>query len=445
MPPQENSYLVHHLACIAALEKVIDQQAHIGDAVAEIEFPVENKKIRAIVSGTIRHLETLSATAKVHVKFKPKDRGLYFLMLSALYQCHFMSQRKVSDVIFQAAEATGKINRAWAKPIIYAALKRSMTKPLATTTNLPAWLEQKLRDGYTPDEYASITETFNLTPEYITIRINPNKTTRALYISQLKDSDSAHLCDLAETAVHIRSKAPLSIPGVSNQEVYIQDSIHQYIPSLLPILPKNALVLDACAAPGGKTGALLLNQPQVQILAIDKQACKIARLKHNLKAYPQVSIQQADALKPAEWWNGKAFDAILCDAPCSATGLIQKHPEIKVNQGPNNIIALKQTQQALLQTLWSLVSPGGWLLFSTCSILPEENEGNIKTFLSLNKDASLYTKNNQLPSGFKTWTPCSQHTGGFVAIFQKVAPELINKLIHRKNDRPTCAQHCGQQ
>ncbi|MEC8881956.1 MAG: transcription antitermination factor NusB [Pseudomonadota bacterium] len=417
MNSNANSYALHYLASIEALEKIITQGEHISQAVNSTKQPVEKSRLRAIVSGVIRHIETLTNWANQQVKFKPKDRKLGFLLLSGLYQCHIMNKGKKSELIYQAANVTEQINRSWAKPLVYAVLKKSIKYPPAPQTNLPDWLIKKLKAAYSEENWAQIQEAFAKTPNHITVRVDTRKTSVKAYQKVLQEKSEA--CNLADTALHIETQSPLSLPGLTEQQVYIQDSIHQYIPTLLPQLPERARVLDACAAPGGKSAALLLKQPNITLLAIDKQKSKISRLKENLRPFPQAEIQHQDALQPEKWWDGELFDAILCDTPCSATGLIQKHPEVKINQNEKNIQRLAKTQQALLQALWPLLRNDGFLLYSSCSILPEENEQTISLFLQTQAEAQMYTKDKRIQNGQKTFIPSSSHTGGYVAIIQK--------------------------
>ena len=411
------SYAVHYLASIEALEKVITHGEHISQAIDCAKQPIEKSRLRAIVSGVIRHLETLTFWANQHVKFKPKDRKLGHLILSGLYQCHIMNKGIKSELVYQAAEVTDKINRSWAKPLVYAVLKKSLKNPPSPQINLPDWIIKKLKTAYPNQTWTTIQGAFAKTPDHITVRVDTRKTSVKEYQNTLQEKSEA--CTLTNTALHIKTQTPLNLPGLKEQRIYIQDSIHQYIPTLLPILPEKSRVLDACAAPGGKAAALLLKQPSIELLAIDKQKSKIPRLKDNLRTFPQVEIQQQDALQVGQWWDRVLFDAILCDAPCSATGLIQKHPEVKINQNEKNIQALAKTQETLLKALWPLIRNGGFLLYSSCSILPEENEQTISHFLQTQPDAQMYTTDARIPTGQQTFIPSSRHTGGYVAIIQK--------------------------
>ena len=134
------SYAVHYRASIEALEKVITHGEHISQAIDCAKQPIEKSRLRAIVSGVIRHLETLTFWANQHVKFKPKDRKLGHLILSGLYQCHIMNKGIKSELVYQAAEVTDKINRSWAKPLVYAVLKKSLKNPPSPQINLPDWI-----------------------------------------------------------------------------------------------------------------------------------------------------------------------------------------------------------------------------------------------------------------------------------------------------------------
>ena len=211
------------------------------------------------------------------------------------------------------------------------------------------------------------------------------------------------------------------LPEIGGSALYIQDCTHQQIVSQLPKLAPGAKVLDACAAPGGKSSAILALQPGLQLLAIDHNAQKIPRLQANLKAHPQATVLKANALETETWWDNTPFDAIICDVPCSGTAVIQKHPEIKYLQSPENIQTLQATQAQLLEKLWPLLKENGFLLYSTCSILEEENDENINRFL--HQHASQARRINT-----QTIYPETLHAGGYFALIQKTSKGLSTNL-----------------
>jgi 16S rRNA (cytosine967-C5)-methyltransferase len=147
-------------------------------------------------------------------------------------------------------------------------------------------------------------------------------------------------------------------------------------------------VLDACAAPGGKAAHILESQPDIDLTALDNDAARLKRVDGNLRRLQlQARLIEGDAAQPAAWWDGVMYDRILLDAPCSATGVIRRHPDIKILRRPDDIAALAELQGRMLQALWPLLKPGGMFLYATCSILPQENEQQITHFLTAQTDA----------------------------------------------------------
>ena len=409
MSSNDKRIISNYLACVTALEYIINQGQHVDKSVDKTAQASADKHIvRAVVSGVIRNYETLASWVNKHTKLKPKDAVIKHLIMCGVFQYRFLERRPGSAIIYQAAEATVALNRGWAKPVVYAVLKKATTAPINHERNLPAWLMKKIQKAYDGTTVKQLLDVWQRPPTMTTLRVNPSQIRTDAYLKNVESAGiEASTCPLSSFAVHIKSTQVKNLPGLHNQQVYIQDCIHQKIAASLPPLPKNARVLDACAAPGGKTSALLCNQPQIQVLAIDKQKSKIKRLKENLAKYPQVTIAHGDALQPKAWWDKVLFDAILCDAPCSGTGTIQRHPEIKLIQTAKNIEALQQQQENLLNDLWPLLKSGGVMLYSTCSILPEENEDIIAKFLEKTPACSLEASQTFIPDG--------KHAGGFYA------------------------------
>ena len=222
----------------------------------------------------------------------------------------------------------------------------------------------------------------------------------------------------------IEKKRIPDIPGLENHDCYIQDPTHQYLTTVLPNLPNQSVVLDACGAPGGKTGALLQKQPQLLIDVVDKNPLKQKVTQENLQHYNKnVEILSQDSTTLHLKQKSIDYTAVLLDAPCSATANIGQNPEIKINQNPESIAHLNQQQAKLLHTTWQLLKPGGYLLYSTCSLLKTENHEQISLFLSHQSNAtSLPLTNPQ--SGEKSThgiviLPDNFTRGGFFALLQK--------------------------
>jgi 16S rRNA (cytosine967-C5)-methyltransferase len=190
----------------------------------------------------------------------------------------------------------------------------------------------------------------------------------------------------------VRLDEPVTVeelPGFTDGDVSVQDAAAQ-IAARWVMVDKPARVLDACAAPGGKSGHLLeLGADELELTAIDSDADRIERVRENHdRLGVNATITLADASKPEEWWDGRPFDAILLDAPCSATGVIRRHPDIKLLRRASDIVTLSALQGEILSALWCLLAQGGRLLYVTCSVLAAENNDVVQGFLEANDDAT---------------------------------------------------------
>jgi 16S rRNA (cytosine967-C5)-methyltransferase len=179
------------------------------------------------------------------------------------------------------------------------------------------------------------------------------------------------------------------LPGFLTGAVSVQDAASQFAAELLDVQP-GMRVLDACAAPGGKTGHLLERTPELgELVALDVSARRLERVKENLERLSlTATLLQGDLLEPDNWWDGRQFERILMDAPCSATGVIRRHPDIRYLRGDADIIQLAEQQLAMLKAIWPLLQPGGYLLYSTCSVLQAENAQVVDAFLADQPDAT---------------------------------------------------------
>jgi 16S rRNA (cytosine967-C5)-methyltransferase len=195
---------------------------------------------------------------------------------------------------------------------------------------------------------------------------------------------------LPETSYGIRLATPVpatQLPGFENGDVSIQDGAAQLAATLLTLAPQQR-ILDACAAPGGKLTHILELQPDATCIAVEKDFSRLALIKENLQRLRvNADCICQDAANVTAWWDGQLFDRILLDAPCSASGVIRRHPDIKLLRQPTDIPAFAQQQQRLLHALWPLLKPKGLLLYATCSIFPQENTDVLDAFLSTHSDA----------------------------------------------------------
>ena len=251
----------------------------------------------------------------------------------------------------------------------------------------------------------------------MTLRVNHLRTTTADYL--------ARLAQLEIQASHIKPDAillqqPVSVeklPGFREGLVSVQDAGAQYAKDFLDV-KSGMRVLDACAAPGGKT-AHLLESAKIEHVALDRDKVRLERVRENMQRLQlDATLLVGDAALPAEWWDGKLFQRILADVPCSATGVVRRHPDIKWLRRPSDIESFAQQQQQILYALWPLLELGGKLLYVTCSIFERENQQVIDKFLSLHSDAIQLTLDaHGMNKG--QMLPDEQHDGFFYALLHK--------------------------
>jgi 16S rRNA (cytosine967-C5)-methyltransferase len=252
----------------------------------------------------------------------------------------------------------------------------------------PAWLVEALERAW-PAQVESVLEANNQRPP-LWLRVNRMRLDRDAYASRLVTAGfAAHPHEQAPEALRVEPATDVkSLPGFADGDVSVQDAAAQLAVELLAPLPGERL-LDACAAPGGKTGHLLERTgDRADLTALDISAVRLQRVADNLARLGlHAKLVEGDAAAPAAWWDGQRFDRILLDVPCSATGVIRRHPDIKLLRRPADIPAFAARQSGLLQAIWPLLKPGGVLLYTSCSVLPDENERVVGRFLQERPDA----------------------------------------------------------
>jgi len=307
--------------------------------------------------------------------------------------------------VTETVAAVKELKKPWAKGLVNAVLRNVQRQKSPSTASCfsttadeaqyehPQWLIDRLRNGW-PERAEQLLQVNN-TKAPMTLRINALQTTRDDYLAQLRDAAiSAQPGALCEHAVILDTAVSVEqLPGFADGCASVQDEAAQLSSGLMKLSPGLA-VLDACAAPGGKTCHLLESEPTLQVIAVDNSEQRCTLIRDNLQRLKlEAQTVIADATHPETWWkqqcDGHLFDRILVDAPCSATGVIRHHPDIKLLRKPTDIPALAATQVKLLQALWPLLEPGGYLLYVTCSILPQENDDVIASFLESVPEASI--------------------------------------------------------
>jgi 16S rRNA (cytosine967-C5)-methyltransferase len=264
----------------------------------------------------------------------------------------------------------------------------ALADPLARW-NHPAWWLERLRHDW-PSEWQSIADADNTHPP-MTLRVNARRGTAAGYVARLAEAGLAAEAGPVH-AVHLLRPVPVTrLPGFADGDVSVQDAAAQRAAELLVARPlsRGARALDACAAPGGKT-AHLLELADLDLLAIDRDAARLVRVDETLARLGlHATTLAADAADPSAWWDGRPFDAILLDAPCSASGIVRRHPDVRWLRRASDIAALVETQERLLDALWPLLAPGGRLLYCTCSLFKAEGQAQIDAFLQRRSDAFI--------------------------------------------------------
>ncbi|HKJ22130.1 MAG TPA: 16S rRNA (cytosine(967)-C(5))-methyltransferase RsmB, partial [Gammaproteobacteria bacterium] len=243
-----------------------------------------------------------------------------------------------------------------------------------------------------PDHWQAILSANNRHPP-LSLRVNPHRATRGDYLERLhaQGMEARPIPHTDQGISLVRPVDALSLPGFADGACSVQDGAAQLAAPLLDARPGER-VLDACCAPGGKTTHLLECQPRARVVALDKDPRRLETVRANLERLQlHAETIAADAADPHRWWDGQPFDRILLDTPCSATGVIRRHPDIKVLRRAADITALAATQQRLLDALWPLLRRGGMLLYTTCSVLKEENQDRIRAFIDTHPEARLET------------------------------------------------------
>jgi 16S rRNA (cytosine967-C5)-methyltransferase len=328
-------------------------------------------------------------------KLKPKDADIKAILLLGIYQLEFLRTAEYA-AINESVNSANHFKKQWAKKLVNAIL-RGFQRDQQTIfnkaqqknkSNHPKWLESEIKKAW-PDYATAIFAANNQAPP-LTLRVNQQQNSREQYIKFLVDAGiEVTPAPISKDGLYLHS--PMSItalPDFDKGAISVQDEAGQLAAQLLQLKP-NLRVLDACCAPGGKTCHIGETEPSLaKIVAVDVEARRLIRVEENLQRLKiSADVICGDASNPKQWWDGQLFDRILIDAPCSATGIIRRQPDIKLLREPEHIQTLTQLQYQLLCELWPLLADGGILLYATCSILPQENTKIIEQFLNTTSDA----------------------------------------------------------
>lgn len=367
-------------------------------AVAEtLSDPRDLGFCRAMVYGVLREHRRLAALREQLLRspLKSRDQDIALLIELGLVQLLTLEVKPHAAVSETVALARSR-GKPWAAKLINAVLRRFQREQEALLATIdadpgvrwsaPDWLAQRFAEDW-PDDWQALLAAQNARAP-MTLRINRRQTTVADYQAQLAAAGIAAepLTGFADALVLTEPVGVEALPGFGEGLCSVQDGAAQLAAGLL--CPANgARVLDACAAPGGKA-AHLLEMADIDLLALDSDPARLERVDETLaRLQLAATTQAADAAAPDAWWDGRRFDAILLDAPCSGSGVIRRHPDIKWLRRPDDPDRLAHSQKRLLAALWPLLAPGGRLLYATCSVFAQENEKVVEHFMAEHKDA----------------------------------------------------------
>ena len=423
------------------LDRVLE--AVLAKLAKEIKLsPNERSAIHSISFDTLRHCGLLSAQLDLLLTQPINDPPVKHLLLIALSQLQF-SKAAPHAIVDHAVSAADAIGFGRAKPLLNAVLRNYLRTPdkfarerLASPEaqfDFPSWWIERIKKEQ-PLHWESVLLSARSHPP-MCLRVNAKRTNPDAYM--------ALLAKHGFSAQHIFGQAVLlekpigvnELPGFREGQVSVQDAGAQLAAAILAPLP-GMRVLDACAAPGGKTGHILemiADGSKLDLLAVDSDRRRLIRVDENLTRLGlSATLTTADASKPEEWWDGKPYDRILLDVPCSGSGVTRRHPDIKWIRRETDIFALARQQARLLAVLWNCLGIGGRLLYATCSVFRAENQDIIEQFLRKTPDARPLSFSNLLPTSVGHQAaipeladgqllPNDVHDGFFYALLEKTA------------------------
>ncbi len=377
---------------------------------AEVETAShDNAALQALVYGTVRSYIKLQALLEqlLDRPLKKRDAVMRALLLVGLFELR-AGQTPDHAVVAETVNACGLLGRQHVQGLVNAVLRRFLRERVELEAAVdavehqrlmqPQWLHEALQSDW-PEQWRQVADASNQQPP-MWLRVNSLRGDAAAYGRELRDQLAldAEPHPAAPDALRLARPLPVAVlPGFAHGRVSVQDAGAQLAASLLGI-QAGERVLDACAAPGGKTAHLAERSgDQASIMALDISAERLVKVQDTSRRLGLQSIKPVlgDAQSPADWWDGQPFDRILLDAPCSASGVIRRHPDIRLLRRPDDIAAMAQLQLAILAALWPLLKPRGRLLYVTCSVLRAENESVVSRFLQQTPDAAPVS----LPAG----------------------------------------------
>lgn len=392
--------------------------------------------LQELCYGTLRFYPRLSIYLQLLLSkpFKTKDKDLEALLACSIYQL-LETRIPPHAAVNEAVAGCKGLKKLWAKSLVNAVLRRFLREKETLDVTMadnaefqcahPDWLIKLWQQAW-PEQLQAIIQANNAQPP-MTLRVNQRQSSRADYLKQLQDQGiNATPTPFSQQGITLETpKDVVQLPGFSDGLVSVQDEAAQLSTTLLD-LASGYRVLDACCAPGGKTCHLLeyVNN-NAEVIALDISAKRLARVEENLlRLGLNATLIATDAIDTTRWWDGQPFDRILLDAPCSATGVIRRHPDVKLLRKPTDIAKLAKLQLSLLNALWPLLKNDGLLLYATCSTLPQENDQVILKFVRTTNNAKIETipldVGEKTPAGRQLFPQLKGHDGFYYSQLRKV-------------------------
>ena len=402
----KSNLLCPRSAAALVIQRVIQGQS-LNTAFVDISKRLDETQrplFQQLTYGVIRWFFALESILQqlLSKPLKTKDADVQALLLVGIYQLRSL---RIPDhaALSETVNASKRLNKQWASGLINACLRnyqrqqKTLEETLAEQTVTeyahPAWLIEKYQADW-PDLWQDILSANNQQPPMM-LRVNSREYSQSEYLELLEKATIPGIAiENCPQGILLQQACDVfALPGFVEGAVSVQDGAAQQVVDLLDLQP-NQRILDACSAPGGKTCHILERFPNNEVIAVDISQERLKQVEENLSRLNlSANCLAADASNPQNWWNGEQFDRILIDAPCTGSGVIRRHPDIKLLRKAEDIEQLVRQQQALLDNLWPLLKPDGLLVYTTCSVFKQENELQIEAFLQRQPEAM-----EQLPS-----------------------------------------------
>lgn len=436
------------LAAVRALERVLPGEgdgASLREVLARgVPDGAAGGLMRDLCFGVCRHLRPLNQwlNSQLDKPLKPKAQAVRLAVLCGLYELWF-TERPAHAVVNAYPELCRQLKAGWASGLINALLRKAdgldpaqvfADYDPAVRYSLPGWLWRSFQQDW--PEQADDLARAALAPPPFTLRVNRRQHSREQALAEL--GDGARPGDLSPWSLYLSPPRPVSqLPGFDSGGYSVQDEAAQ-LPVEHLAAPDGGRVLDACAAPGGKTGQILEAFPGARVTALDLSARRLDRVRDALRRIgAEAELVQGDAAEPAAWWDGEPFDAILLDAPCSASGILRRQPDVKWHRRRTDLPPLVDLQARMLDALWPLLRPGGRLVYATCSVLRDENDRQIADFLARTDDAEDRTERPSdaapVAAGWQLLTRDNGPDGFYLACLHKRGAADDNKVTDQRS------------